>query len=92
MGPHGHIPGAIDFAANSKNLASALPDDKGTLVVAYCAGPSCDAYQKGAEAAEKLGYTNVKHLSAGISGWLQANMATEEGDKSNMATEEGDKS
>ena len=77
----GHIPGAVDFAANSKDLAAALPDDKSTLVVAYCGGPSCSAYQKGAKAAEKLGYTNVKHLSAGISGWLQANMTTEKAGK-----------
>ncbi len=77
----GHIPGAIDFAANGDNLASVLPADKSALVVAYCGGPSCSAYQKGASAAEKLGYTNVKHLSAGISGWLEANMATEKGGK-----------
>ncbi len=29
--------------------------------------------------AEKLGYKNVKHMSAGISGWLQAGEKTEKG-------------
>ncbi|MBL9153882.1 MAG: rhodanese-like domain-containing protein [Verrucomicrobiales bacterium] len=72
----GHIPGAVDFRA-TKDLASVLPKDKGALIVAYCGGPSCSAYKAAAEAAEKLGYTNVKHLSAGISGWLQAGEATE---------------
>jgi rhodanese-related sulfurtransferase len=72
----GHIPTAVDFRA-TKELASVLPKDKGALVVAYCGGPSCSAYKAAAEAAEKLGYTNVKHLSAGISGWLQAGEATE---------------
>ena len=67
----GHIPGAIDFSATS-DFAKALPKDKKALVVAYCGGPSCKAYQKAATAAEKLGYTNVKHLSIGISGWLKA--------------------
>lgn len=73
----GHVPTAIDYSAAKGDLASKLPADKGTLVVAYCGGPSCNAYQKAANAAKELGYTNVKHLSAGISGWLQAGEATE---------------
>jgi rhodanese-related sulfurtransferase len=73
----GHIPGALDFAKSGKKLKSLLPKDKDALVVAYCGGPSCSAYKRAANAAEKLGYTNVKHLSAGISGWLQASKKTE---------------
>ncbi|MCB1231986.1 MAG: rhodanese-like domain-containing protein [Verrucomicrobiae bacterium] len=72
----GHIPTAIDFRA-TKDLASVLPKDKGALVVAYCGGPSCSAYKAAATKAEELGYTNVKHLSAGKAGWLQAGEATE---------------
>ena len=68
----GHVPTAVDYAAVNKDLASKLPADKNSLIVAYCGGPSCNAYQKAAKAAKELGYTNVKHLSAGISGWLQA--------------------
>jgi rhodanese-related sulfurtransferase len=75
----GHIPSAIDFEANSDKLAKLLPKDKNALVVAYCGGPSCKAYQSAAKAAEKLGYKNVKHLSAGISGWKQAGEKTEKG-------------
>ena len=73
----GHVPGAINFATEKDNLASKLPADKGALVVAYCGGPSCSAYKAAANKASELGYTNVKHLSAGISGWLQAGEATE---------------
>lgn len=73
----GHIPGAIDFRANSDKIASLLPEDKNTLVVAYCGGPSCQAYKAGAKKAEELGFTNVKHFSAGLSGWLAAGEATE---------------
>jgi rhodanese-related sulfurtransferase len=73
----GHVPSALDYAAISKDFASKLPADKSALVVAYCGGPSCQAYTKAANAAKELGYTNVKHLSAGISGWLQANQPTE---------------
>ncbi len=77
----GHIPGAIDFAANQDKLASVLPKDKGALVVAYCGGPKCKAYQAAARAAEKLGYTNIRHLTAGISGWKDAGEKTEPGRK-----------
>ena len=73
----GHVPGAINFAEAKADLASKLPADKGALVVAYCGGPSCSAYKAAANKASELGYTNVKHLSAGISGWLQAGEATE---------------
>ena len=68
----GVIPTAVAFS-NAKALAKQLSKSKkDTLVVAYCGGPTCNAYKKGASAAEKLGFKNVKHLSAGISGWLKA--------------------
>ncbi len=74
---NGHVPTAINFAEVSADLAAKLPSDKSALVVAYCGGPACHAYQKAADAAAKLGYTNIKHLSAGISGWLQQGQPTE---------------
>jgi len=73
----GHIPTAINFVTEKENLANKLPSDKNALIVAYCGGPSCNAYQNGAKAAAALGYTNIKHFSAGISGWLQAGKPTE---------------
>ena len=76
----GHIPGAVDFRSDKTDLAAALGDDKDKLVVAYCGGPACSAYKAGATAAEKAGFKNIKHLSAGISGWLQAGKPTEKAD------------
>lgn len=73
----GHIPGAIDFATSKTTLEKSLPADKGALVVAYCGGPKCGAYQAAAKKAKELGYTNVKHLSAGISGWKEVGEKTE---------------
>lgn len=73
----GHIPTALDFETSKEKLASVLPKDKDTLIVAYCGGPSCMAYQSAAKAAKALGYKNVKHLSAGISGWTQAGETVE---------------
>ena len=72
----GHIPGAIDFATNADKLASVLPADKSALVVAYCGNEHCQAYQRGAEAAVKLGYTNVKHYAMGIQGWKKSGEKT----------------
>jgi rhodanese-related sulfurtransferase len=73
----GHIPGAIDFRANAEKLAASLPADKSALIVAYCGGPSCGAWEKAAKAAAALGYTNIRHFSAGISGWKAAGAPTE---------------
>ena len=73
----GHIPGAIDFEASEKKLAEVLPKDKKVLVVAYCGGPQCNAYKKGAQATQALGFTNVKHFSKGLSGWSSANLPLE---------------
>ncbi len=68
----GHVPTALNFEAVKDKLASALPADKDTLIIAYCGSPKCKAYKEAAEAAEKLGYKNVKHMSAGIKGWKDA--------------------
>ena len=57
-------------------LEAHLPRER-PLVVAYCGGPTCNAYSAAAKAAKELGYTNVKHLSAGISGWKAANAPLE---------------
>ena len=73
----GHIPGALDYTAIKGDLASKLPKDKTALIVAYCGNPKCQAYQAAASAASKLGYKNVKHMSAGIAGWKEAGMKTE---------------
>jgi rhodanese-related sulfurtransferase len=75
----GHIPGAIDFKGSKADLASLLPKDKGAPIVAYCGGPRCVAYKAAVKAAEQLGYTNIKHLPAGISGWKKAGEKMETG-------------
>ena len=73
----GHVPGALDYAAIKDKLAEVLPKDKNATIVAYCGGPKCKAYQAAATAAEKLGYKNIKHMSAGIAGWKEAGQKME---------------
>ena len=74
---NGHIPGAIDFTAHTADLSKVLPKDKNSLIVAYCGNEHCGAYARAAEAAQKLGYTNVQHFKPGIAGWKAANEPTE---------------
>jgi len=73
----GRVPGALNYDAVKDKLSSVLPADKSTPIVAYCGNPKCKAYKEAAEAAAKLGYTNVKHMSAGIKGWKDAGEKTE---------------
>jgi rhodanese-related sulfurtransferase len=73
----GHIPGAINFAANEDKLASLLPKDKGALIVAYCGGPLCSAWESAAAKAKELGYSNVKHYKGGIKVWKEAGKQVE---------------
>jgi rhodanese-related sulfurtransferase len=75
----GHIPGALDFSARKDQLAAVLPPDKNALIVAYCGNPQCPAYRAAADAAQKLGYKNVKHLTAGIAGWKSAGEKMDKG-------------
>jgi len=75
----GHVPGALDFASIKDKLADVLPKDKNATIVAYCGNPKCKAYQAAANAAEKLGYKNIKHMSAGIAGWKDAGEKMEKG-------------
>lgn len=67
-----HIPKAVHFNAHKNNLAKVLPKDKNAMIVAYCGGKMCTAWQKAAQKACEMGYTNIKHFSEGITGWTKA--------------------
>ena len=77
----GRIPGALNYAEVKDKLASTLPADKNAAIVAYCGGPKCKAYEKAAKAASELGYTNIRHLVAGISGWKEAGQPVEKSEE-----------
>ena len=73
-----HVPGAgnLDPAAYKD---SDLPLDKNAVVVFYCSNPMCMKAPNAARRARKMGYANVQVMSAGISGWLAADLPTESG-------------
>ncbi len=73
----GHIPGAISFAAHEDDLAKVLPQDKNALIIAYCGGPMCTAWEDPAKMAKKLGYSNIKHYKGGISTWKKEGQKVE---------------
>lgn len=75
----GHIPGAISFAQHEGKLMSVLPKDKNALIVAYCGGTMCSAWEAAAKEAKQQGYTNIKHFKGGIKGWKEAKMQVETG-------------
>ncbi len=64
------VPGAYTIH-DTKKLRKALPKDKDALVVTYCGSPKCTAWFTAADYVKGLGYTNVKHYSDGIKGWLK---------------------
>lgn len=74
-----HVPGALhlDPAAYQD---SDLPADKNSALVFYCSNPLCRKAPNAARRAKGMGYTNVRVMSAGISGWLNAQLPTEVGE------------
>ncbi|MEO8362610.1 MAG: rhodanese-like domain-containing protein [Vicinamibacteria bacterium] len=73
-----HVPGAanldpVDYAPTD------LPADKDAPIVFYCSGQLCRKAPNAAKRAEKLGYRNVKVMSAGITGWVGAKLPSATG-------------
>ncbi len=73
----GHVPGAVHYSKNS-TWQKHLPAAKTDLVVAYCGGPMCTAWEAPAKEAKQLGYTNIKHFKGGIKGWKDAKLSVEQ--------------
>lgn len=73
-----HVPGALNLDPAGYDEKS-LPADKDSFLVFYCSNPLCRKAPNAARRARKMGYRNVHVMSAGISGWLNANLPTESG-------------
>jgi rhodanese-related sulfurtransferase len=73
-----HVPGALHL--DPLNYAEKdLPADKESNLVFYCSNPFCRKAPNAARRAKQIGYSNVKVMSAGISGWLSNKLPTEAG-------------
>ncbi|MTI86759.1 MAG: rhodanese-like domain-containing protein [Balneolaceae bacterium] len=71
-----HVPGAQSLNPNSFNEGQ-LPPNKSSLLVFYCSNPMCRKAPNAAKKAKKMGFENIKVMSAGINGWLSANLPVE---------------
>ncbi len=73
-----HVPGArnLDPAAFGEGD---LPADQKSMLVFYCSNPFCSKAPNAARRAGKMGYGDVRVMSAGISGWIKQKLPTERG-------------
>jgi rhodanese-related sulfurtransferase len=71
--PGAHNIDSVDFKDGE------LPTDRTSALVFYCSGPLCRKAPIAARRAKKMGYDNVRVMSAGISGWLAGHLPTESG-------------
>jgi rhodanese-related sulfurtransferase len=69
-----HVPGAAHL--DPEFAISELPQDKSATLVFYCSNPLCRKAPNAARRAKKLGYEDVRVMSAGINGWLSAHLPT----------------
>ncbi len=74
------VPGALSLDP-AGYTESDLPGDKNSALVFYCSNPLCRKAPNAARRAKKMGYGNVRVMSAGISGWLSAKLPTEQGER-----------
>jgi rhodanese-related sulfurtransferase len=74
------VPGALNLDPAGYEEKS-LPADKNSLLVFYCSNPLCRKAPNAARRAKQMGYGNVHVMSAGISGWLNAKLPTESGER-----------
>jgi len=72
------VPGALNLEPAEFGERD-LPNDKQTALVFYCSNPMCRKAPMAARRAARLGYGNVRVMSAGIAGWIDAGLPTESG-------------
>ena len=71
-----HVPGAISLDPLGYDVAD-LPADKNSILVFYCSNFMCRKAPNAARRAKSMGYRDVRVMSAGITGWLNASLPTE---------------
>ncbi len=75
-----HLPGAINIPPERVDaLAERRIPSLETLVVVYCANPSCESSVDVATRLVELGYRNVLHYSGGKEDWQAAGLPLEGG-------------
>ncbi len=73
-----HVPGALTLD-HAHYQACDLPASLDAPMVFYCSRLLCRKAPLAARRAKGFGYRNVRVMSAGISGWMAAELPTESG-------------
>jgi rhodanese-related sulfurtransferase len=73
-----HLPGARNLDPGGYSEGE-LPLDKATPLVFYCANFMCRRAPTAARRAQRMGYRDVRIISAGINGWRNASLPIESG-------------
>ncbi|MDH3347138.1 MAG: rhodanese-like domain-containing protein [Desulfobulbaceae bacterium] len=73
-----HVQNALSIPADEmkEKGAETLGNDKESLVIFYCGGPTCGLSTKAADIAKKMGYKNIRVMLAGEPGWRKAGHPT----------------
>lgn len=71
-----HVPGA-KLLAYDAIMAQDLPTDMARPLVFYCWSPECPAAGMASQTAINMGHTDVRCMTAGITGWQDAGLPTE---------------
>jgi len=72
------VPGAVHLDPLAFE-ARDLPADRRAPLVFYCSNPFCRKAPSAERRARQMGFTDVRVMSAGIAGWLDAGLPTESG-------------
>jgi len=72
------VPGAVNLDPIEYSEGD-LPADKSAALVFYCSNPFCRKAPNAARRATAMGYSRVQVMSAGISGWVSADLPTQTG-------------
>lgn len=72
------VPGALNLAPDFADAL--LPADRATPLVFYCSNPFCRKAPNAGRRAVKLGYLDVRVMSAGIAGWVGAGLPVQSGE------------
>ncbi len=71
------VPGAINLGVDFD--PAMLPRETSAPLVFYCSNPLCRKAPGAAKRAKSLGYTDIRVMSAGITGWTGARLPVDSG-------------
>lgn len=75
-----HIPGAINVPYVDIRAGADLPP-RDARVVVYCSDPSCPISQYAYDGLQRLGYSELYDMRAGLQGWKADGLPTEIGEE-----------